>query len=61
MDVLTFETWCVVNSEIIKQLASRLSVFIQLGIAYLCSLITNEARDARTIKPWITIQKVHWS
>jgi hypothetical protein len=32
MDVLTFETWWAVNSEIIKQVTSSWSVFIQLSI-----------------------------
>jgi len=30
MDVLTFETRCAVNSEIIKQVTSSWSIFIQL-------------------------------
>jgi hypothetical protein len=31
MDVLTFETCCAVNSEIIKQVTSSWSIFIQLS------------------------------
>jgi len=30
MDVLTFETYCAVNTEIIKQVTSSWSIFIQL-------------------------------
>ena len=35
MDVLTFETCWAVNSEIIKQMTSNWSIFIQLVICYL--------------------------
>jgi len=34
MDVLTFETCIAVNSEIIKQVTSSWSIFIQLSTVY---------------------------
>ena len=40
MDVLTFETWWAVNSEIIKQVTSSWSIFIQL-----CVILVNDVPE----------------
>ena len=48
MDVLTFETCCALNNEIIKQVTSSWSIFIQQS-RFNCTAITLHFQTVRAI------------
>ena len=58
MDVLTFETCWAVNSEIIKQVTSSWSIFIQVHVLLVGSLSCPQyLREKRQILRWVNKQR----